>query len=85
VAQAHEVLARLTDLMPDDRRAIIELKAQGLSSRDVGDRLGISERTVQRVIEDLRRRIEPNGPKAGSAGSGASPDGGPADGTLPEV
>ena len=84
VAQAHEVLARLTDLMPEDRRVIIELKAQGLSSRDVGERLGISERTVQRVIEDLRRRIEPDGPRAGASGGGASPLGGAADGTLPE-
>jgi RNA polymerase sigma-70 factor (ECF subfamily) len=34
------------------------LKAEGLSSRDIGERLGISERTVQRVLEDLRRRAE---------------------------
>ncbi|QDV32950.1 RNA polymerase sigma factor [Tautonia plasticadhaerens] len=82
VAQAHEVLARLTELMPDDRRAIVELKAQGLSSRDVGEKLGISERTVQRVIEDLRRRLEPLGPGFGSSDE-ADPDGGSADGTLP--
>jgi RNA polymerase sigma-70 factor (ECF subfamily) len=36
----------------------VELKAQGLSSRDIGQQLGISERTVQRVLEDLRRRAE---------------------------
>jgi RNA polymerase sigma-70 factor (ECF subfamily) len=58
VAQAHEVLVRLRELMPADRRAILELKAEGLSSKDIGDRLGISERTVQRVLEDLRRRME---------------------------
>jgi RNA polymerase sigma-70 factor (ECF subfamily) len=34
------------------------MKAEGLSSRDIGERLGISERTVQRVLEDLRRRAE---------------------------
>jgi RNA polymerase sigma-70 factor (ECF subfamily) len=58
VAQAHEFLGRLKELLPEERRTILELKAEGLSSRDVGDRLGISERTVQRVIEDLRRRAE---------------------------
>jgi RNA polymerase sigma factor (sigma-70 family) len=58
VAEAHEVLVRLRELMPADRRAILELKAEGLSSKDIGERLGISERTVQRVLEDLRRRME---------------------------
>ena len=56
VAQAREVFDRLRDLLPEDRRDILELKAEGLSSKDIGERLGISERTVQRVIEDLRRR-----------------------------
>jgi RNA polymerase sigma factor (sigma-70 family) len=58
VAQAHEVLGRLRELMPADRRSILEMKAEGLSSKDIGERLGISERTVQRVLEDLRRRME---------------------------
>jgi RNA polymerase sigma-70 factor (ECF subfamily) len=58
VAEAREVFGRLRDLLPEERRSILELKAEGLSSRDVGERLGISERTVQRVLEDLRRRAE---------------------------
>jgi RNA polymerase sigma factor (sigma-70 family) len=58
VAQAHEVLGRLRELMPADRRSILEMKAEGLSSKDIGERLGSSERTVQRVLEDLRRRME---------------------------
>ena len=58
VAQAREVFGRLREQLPEDRRTILELKAEGLSSRDIGERLGISERTVQRVIEDLRRRTE---------------------------
>jgi RNA polymerase sigma-70 factor (ECF subfamily) len=64
VAQAREVFGRLRDLLPEDRRTILELKADGLSSRDIGERLGISERTVQRVLEELRRRAGPwvNGP-----------------------
>lgn len=59
VAEAHEALDRLREFLPEERREILELKAQGLSSKDIGDRLGISERTVQRVIEDLRRRARP--------------------------
>jgi len=58
VAQAHEVFDRLHALLPEERRTILELKAQGLSSKDIGGRLGISERTVQRVLEELRRRME---------------------------
>jgi RNA polymerase sigma-70 factor (ECF subfamily) len=58
VAEAHEVLVRLRELIPAERRTILELKAEGLSSRDIGERLGISERTVQRVLEELRRRME---------------------------
>jgi RNA polymerase sigma-70 factor (ECF subfamily) len=58
VAQAHEVFGRLRELMPEDRRQVLEMKAAGLSSRDIGERLGISERTVQRVLEELRRRVQ---------------------------
>lgn len=58
VAQAHEVFDMLQALLPEDRRSVLDLKAEGLSSRDIGERLGLSERTVQRVIEDLRRRVE---------------------------
>lgn len=58
VAQAREAFGRLRALLPAERQSILELKAEGLSSRDIGERLGISERTVQRVIEDLRRRAE---------------------------
>ena len=59
VAQAHEAFGRLMDLLPEERQSILKLKAEGLSSKDIGDRLGISRtRTVQRVLEDLRRRVE---------------------------
>jgi RNA polymerase sigma factor (sigma-70 family) len=61
VAEAHEAFVKLRDLVPEDRRALLELKAAGLSSREIGQRLGISERTVQRVLEDLRRRVATEG------------------------
>ncbi len=65
VAQAHEAYDRLNALLPLERRTMLELKAQGLSSKDIGDRLGVSERTVQRVLEDLRRRVESEWEPAG--------------------
>ncbi|MEO8942109.1 MAG: sigma-70 family RNA polymerase sigma factor [Isosphaeraceae bacterium] len=62
VAEGNEALGRLRALLPEDRRVILEWKADGLSTKEIGNRLGISERTVRRILEDLRRRagIEPN-------------------------
>ena len=54
--EAREAFDRLQDLLPADRRDVLEHKARGLSSREIGEQLGVSERTVQRVLEDLRRR-----------------------------
>jgi RNA polymerase sigma-70 factor (ECF subfamily) len=56
LAQAHETYDRLRDLLPENRRVILELKAAGYSCKEIGDRLGLSERTVQRVLEDLKDR-----------------------------
>jgi RNA polymerase sigma factor (sigma-70 family) len=61
LVEAEEALGRLRQLLPDDRHEVLELKARGLSSREIGDRLGLSERTVRRVIEDLRHRAESDG------------------------
>src|SRR5262249_44136142 len=58
IAQAKEVFGRMRELVPEERRSILELKAEGLSSKEIGGRLGISERTVQRVLEELRRRMD---------------------------
>jgi RNA polymerase sigma factor (sigma-70 family) len=60
LAEADETFGRLQDLLPDDRREILGLRVQGLSSREIGERLGLSERTVRRALEDLRRRAEPS-------------------------
>jgi RNA polymerase sigma factor (sigma-70 family) len=61
LAQAHETYDRLRDLLPEDRRVILDLKADGYSCREIGDRIGMSERTVQRVLEDLRDRARLGG------------------------
>ena len=55
---ARRLEVRDRELVPEEKRSILELKAEGYSSKDIGERLGISERTVQRVLEELRRRME---------------------------
>jgi RNA polymerase sigma-70 factor (ECF subfamily) len=61
LVQAHETYDRLRELLPEDRQVILELKAVGYSSKEIGDRLGVSERTVQRVLEDLKERARLGG------------------------
>ncbi len=56
LAEANEAFGRLRDLLPADCREILALKVDGLSSREIGQRLGLSERTVRRLLEDLRRK-----------------------------
>jgi RNA polymerase sigma-70 factor (ECF subfamily) len=68
LAQADEAFGRLCDLLPPDRREILRLKVSGLSSREIAERLGLSERTVRRALEELRRRAE-----SGSDARGAAP------------
>jgi RNA polymerase sigma-70 factor (ECF subfamily) len=58
LAEANETFDRLRNLLPADRRAILGLKVEGLSSREIGERLGLSERTVRRALEDLKHRAE---------------------------
>jgi RNA polymerase sigma factor (sigma-70 family) len=62
VAEANEAFSRLRDLLPEDRRTVLDLKAEGLSTVEIAARLGLGERTVRRVIEDLRRRAGIDGP-----------------------
>ncbi len=56
VALASETLTRLRELVPEDRRTVLDLKAEGLSTVEIAARLGLGERTVRRVMADLRRR-----------------------------
>jgi RNA polymerase sigma factor (sigma-70 family) len=61
LAQAQETFDRLRDLLPEDRRVILDLKAAGHSCQEIGERLGVSERTVERVLKDLKRRARIEG------------------------
>jgi RNA polymerase sigma-70 factor (ECF subfamily) len=46
----------LRELLPADRRTVVDLKAEGLSTGEIAERLGLGERTVRRVMADLRRK-----------------------------
>ncbi len=57
VAEAKEMYGRLRELLPEGRREILELRAAGCPTSDIAERLGISERTVRRVLEGLLRQM----------------------------
>jgi RNA polymerase sigma-70 factor (ECF subfamily) len=59
-AGARETFARLRGYLDEDRRDILALKAIGHTNREIGDRLGVSERTVRRALEEVRRRERPD-------------------------
>ena len=58
MVEAADELSLWRSLVPEERQELVDLKADGHSSKEIGDKLGISERTVQRVLEDLRLRVE---------------------------
>jgi RNA polymerase sigma factor (sigma-70 family) len=66
VAEASEALSRLRELLPEDRRTVLDLKAEGLSTVEIAAKLGLGERTVRRVMEDLRRRAGISGAEEGT-------------------
>jgi RNA polymerase sigma-70 factor (ECF subfamily) len=55
VAETVEQMMR--GLEPDDR-AIVELSLQGYTAREISARLGVSERTVGRVREFVKKRLQ---------------------------
>jgi RNA polymerase sigma-70 factor (ECF subfamily) len=61
LAEARETFDRLRGLLPEDRQVILDLKAAGYSCREIGERLDMSERTVQRLLESLRDRARLGG------------------------
>jgi len=55
LAETVEALFRDLD---DDERAILELSLQGLSTTEISERLDRAERSVRRLRERLRKRLE---------------------------
>jgi RNA polymerase sigma-70 factor (ECF subfamily) len=52
-----EMLEHLTHELTDREREMFVLRLHGYSSREVSQRLGCTERKVQRVVQRLRRRV----------------------------
>jgi RNA polymerase sigma factor (sigma-70 family) len=56
--QAEERLDQLTRGRPLEEVRVVQLRRQGLTFDEIAQRLGISERSVRRVIESIRERME---------------------------
>jgi RNA polymerase sigma-70 factor (ECF subfamily) len=57
-AELSETLQRLLGGLDEDERPIVELSLQGFSTREISEQLDRPERTVRRVRERVRARLE---------------------------
>jgi len=57
-AQAGERLDQLIEGRSDHEKRVVELRRQGLTYEEVAEKLGCNERSVRRVIGELRSRME---------------------------
>jgi RNA polymerase sigma-70 factor (ECF subfamily) len=57
-AELAETVARLVETLDSDERPVLELSLQGYSTAEISDRLDRPERTVRRVRERVRARLE---------------------------
>ena len=53
-----ETVEQLLAGLDEDERAIVELSLQGHTTREVSEQLDVTERTVWRVRERVRHRLE---------------------------
>jgi len=49
-----EAVERLLSLLDSDQRAVVRLRLDGLSIPQIGSSLGMSDRTVNRILEKIR-------------------------------
>ena len=56
--QAEDRLGQLIQGRTPEEVQVVELRRQGLTFEEIGQRLRIGERTVRRVIESIRERME---------------------------
>ena len=57
-AELSETLERLLNGLDEDERPIVELSLQGYSTREISEQLDRPERTVRRLRERVRARLE---------------------------
>jgi RNA polymerase sigma-70 factor (ECF subfamily) len=53
-----ETVEQLLRALPESERPILELSLQGYTAREIGQQLGRAERSVRRLREQIRRRLE---------------------------
>jgi RNA polymerase sigma-70 factor (ECF subfamily) len=58
VAALRETVEQLLEGLDGEDRAAVELSLQGYTTREISERLGLAERTVRRLRERLRHRLE---------------------------
>ena len=58
VAIMHEQWERMVGEVPPRYRQILELRAAGETQEEIARRLGVSEKTVSRVLQKLRARLD---------------------------
>jgi RNA polymerase sigma factor (sigma-70 family) len=54
----HEQWERMVGEVPSRYRQILELRAAGETQEEIARRLGVSEKTVSRVLHKLRARLD---------------------------
>jgi RNA polymerase sigma-70 factor (ECF subfamily) len=57
-AQARDRYAQLVAGRSPREVAVIELRRQGLTFEEIADRMGMGERTVRRIIDSIREKME---------------------------
>ncbi len=57
-AMLSETLAELLASLDEDERPVIELSLQGYTTQEISEQLGQPERTVRRLRERIRKRLE---------------------------
>ena len=60
-AQARDFLGRLVKGRSEEEATVIDLRRQGLTFAEIARQVGRSERTVRRVIDEARERMEASG------------------------
>ncbi|WP_435020520.1 RNA polymerase sigma factor [Tundrisphaera sp. TA3] len=56
--QAGERLGQLTEGRSAHEKQVVELRRQGLTFEEIARQLGRDERSIRRIIDDLRKRME---------------------------
>jgi RNA polymerase sigma-70 factor (ECF subfamily) len=59
-----ETLQEVLDGLREDQRPIVRLRLQGFSPREISERVGCTERTIERVLKSVRAALESADAKA---------------------